>query len=231
MSDEAKTQLGHKAEASRSGATAIGHRSKADGEWATALGAGAKAKAYSSVAIGAGSIADEPRTVSFGHSAGGGLFARRLVNVKAGKSRTDAATFGQLQELRVDLELMLRSKADAYELVPHETASQPAPHSQVTKRQALRIIRLLSAIEGWAFGLAEDLPGHLGKRLQEAVADLETAVLNGGGQFEVLTAQLEQLTDILTRTANALKGPPAELTEHSWHDLPEVAKKLKEENK
>lgn len=33
----------------------------------------------------------------------------------------------------------------------------------------------------------------------------------------------ERMTDLLTRTTNALKGEPAELELHSWHDLPEVA--------
>ena len=32
------------------------------------------------------------------------------------------------------------------------------------------------------------------------------------------------LADILTATANVLKGPPGELKEHSWHDLPDRAK-------
>lgn len=38
---------------------------------------------------------------------------------------------------------------------------------------------------------------------------------------------LNRLSDILERTANALKGPPGELKIHSWHDLPEVAEQLK----
>ena len=33
----------------------------------------------------------------------------------------------------------------------------------------------------------------------------------------------DKMSDILTRTANALKGEPDELTMHSWHDLPEIA--------
>jgi uncharacterized protein YuzB (UPF0349 family) len=45
--------------------------------------------------------------------------------------------------------------------------------------------------------------------------------------IEELTAQRDKLADILTRTANALKGEPAELSLHSWHDLPEVAQQLK----
>lgn len=33
----------------------------------------------------------------------------------------------------------------------------------------------------------------------------------------------ERMADLLTRTTNALKGEPAELELHSWHDLPDVA--------
>lgn len=32
-----------------------------------------------------------------------------------------------------------------------------------------------------------------------------------------------RLSDLLTRTANALKGEPKPLHSHSWHDLPEIA--------
>jgi hypothetical protein len=40
-------------------------------------------------------------------------------------------------------------------------------------------------------------------------------------------AVLEKLRDILHRTAIALKGPEGELTRHSFHDLPEVAARLR----
>ena len=46
-------------------------------------------------------------------------------------------------------------------------------------------------------------------------------------EIDELTAQRDFLADILTRTANALKGQPAELSSHSWHDLPEVAQQIK----
>ena len=39
-------------------------------------------------------------------------------------------------------------------------------------------------------------------------------------------ALCDKLADILTRTANVLKGDPKPLHRHSWHDLPEVARKL-----
>lgn len=35
------------------------------------------------------------------------------------------------------------------------------------------------------------------------------------------------LADLLTRTADALKGPPPPLVSHSWHDLPQVAARLR----
>lgn len=35
-----------------------------------------------------------------------------------------------------------------------------------------------------------------------------------------------RLSELLTGVANVLKGPPPELTLHSWHDLPEVAAEL-----
>ena len=39
-------------------------------------------------------------------------------------------------------------------------------------------------------------------------------------------ALCDKLADILTRTANVLKGEPKPLHLHSWHDLPEVARRL-----
>jgi hypothetical protein len=39
----------------------------------------------------------------------------------------------------------------------------------------------------------------------------------------------ERLSDILSRTAIALKGPNEELSLHSWHDLPEKATELQQQ--
>ena len=39
-------------------------------------------------------------------------------------------------------------------------------------------------------------------------------------------ALCDKLADILTRTANVLKGEPKPLHRHSWHDLPNVAQRL-----
>lgn len=41
-----------------------------------------------------------------------------------------------------------------------------------------------------------------------------------------LDRTMMMLSVLLTRTADALKGAPAELTKHSWHDLPELAQQL-----
>lgn len=38
----------------------------------------------------------------------------------------------------------------------------------------------------------------------------------------------DRLAEILTQTANALKGPPPDLVWHSWHDLPEWATKYRQ---
>lgn len=35
-----------------------------------------------------------------------------------------------------------------------------------------------------------------------------------------------RMADLLTRTANVLKGEPPPLTRHSWHDLPEAAQAI-----
>lgn len=40
----------------------------------------------------------------------------------------------------------------------------------------------------------------------------------------------ERMADLLTRTTNALKGEPAELELHSWHDLPDVAVAIRSRN-
>ena len=40
-----------------------------------------------------------------------------------------------------------------------------------------------------------------------------------------------RLGDLLTRTANALKGKPGPLSLHDWSDLPKVAAKMKKDLK
>ena len=71
-------------------------------------------------------------------------------------------------------------------------------------------------------------PPDVGKMEQPVVKqDLTPEQPAQQQEIEELAAQRDFLADILTRTANALKGQPAELSSHSWHDLPEVAQQLK----
>ena len=58
----------------------------------------------------------------------------------------------------------------------------------------------------------------IGKAIDAAVEMIESA--------EEERALCDKLADILTRTANELKGEPKPLHRHSWHDLPEVAQRL-----
>ena len=39
-------------------------------------------------------------------------------------------------------------------------------------------------------------------------------------------ALCDPLADILTRTANAMKGAPRPRSRHSWHDLPDLAQRI-----
>ena len=55
-----------------------------------------------------------------------------------------------------------------------------------------------------------------------AVLDLLGADVRAAKQEEESSDRLRRtLADILTETANILKGPPGELKEHSWHDIPD----------
>ena len=59
---------------------------------------------------------------------------------------------------------------------------------------------------------------EIGEAIDVAVELIESA--------EEDRALCDKLADILTRTANVLKGEPKPLHQHSWHDLPEVARQL-----
>ena len=61
-------------------------------------------------------------------------------------------------------------------------------------------------------------PRKISEALDAAVEMIESA--------EEERALCDKLADILTRTANVLKGEPKPLHRHSWHDLPEVAQRL-----
>ncbi len=61
-------------------------------------------------------------------------------------------------------------------------------------------------------------PREIGAAIDAAIEMIESA--------EEDRALCDKLAGILTRTANVLKGEPKPLHRHSWHDLPEVARKL-----
>ena len=82
------------------GGAAFGDGAVATGSNAAALGTNASAAAANSVAIGSGSTNTVANTVSFG-AAGN---ERRLTNVAAGISQTDAVNVGQLQSVAAGLQ-------------------------------------------------------------------------------------------------------------------------------
>ncbi len=63
-----------------------------------------------------------------------------------------------------------------------------------------------------------DDPHRVMEAIDAAVEMIESA--------EEDRALCDKLAGILTRTANVLKGEPKPLHRHSWHDLPEVARRL-----
>ena len=58
----------------------------------------------------------------------------------------------------------------------------------------------------------------------DADSGFELHMLKQEREEQEATATL--MRTILTKTANVLKGKPAELSIHSWHDLPEIAQRL-----
>lgn len=67
------------------------------------------------------------------------------------------------------------------------------------------------------------------ERLMDENKTLREELANTRAALNEETALREKLSKILTATANALKGEPPALTLHSWHDLAEVAGRLREE--
>lgn len=88
----ASTAVGVRALADAASSTAVGANSSATGVQSTAIGQGAVASGTNSVALGTNSVATQANTVSVGTVGG----ERRVVNVAAGTSATDAVNFGQL---------------------------------------------------------------------------------------------------------------------------------------
>lgn len=59
--------------------------------------------------------------------------------------------------------------------------------------------------------------------LEAEVRRLNAEVENLREDLNDMSGTMARMEALLTRTANALKGPPPPMTAHSWHDLPELA--------
>ncbi|MGV2288683.1 ESPR-type extended signal peptide-containing protein [Trinickia sp. YCB016] len=97
------------ASASGNASVAIGGGAQASGAQSTALGENAVASGTNSVALGQGSVADEDGTVSVGSSTS----QRRITNVAIGQNPTDAVNYGQLNQLRSDMNNSINQVAKA----------------------------------------------------------------------------------------------------------------------
>ena len=88
----------------------------------------------------------------------------------------------------------------------------------MTPAETTAILRQFNA---WRLGdddIEQPDPREIGEAIDVAVEMIESA--------EEDRALCDKLAGILTRTANVLKGEPKPLHRHSWHDLPDVARKL-----
>ena len=88
----------------------------------------------------------------------------------------------------------------------------------MTPTETITILRLYNE---WRQG-GEDLPQPDPKQITAAI----NAAVEMIEAAEEDRALCDKLADILTRTANVLKGEPKPLHRHGWHDLPDVARKL-----
>jgi len=97
------------ASASGIGSVSVGGGSQASGTNSTALGENATATGSNSVSLGQGSVADEENTVSVGSSS----VQRRITNVANGQNASDAVNYGQLNQLRSDMNSSINQVAKA----------------------------------------------------------------------------------------------------------------------
>lgn len=63
---------------------------------------------------------------------------------------------------------------------------------------------------------------HLGQRIAIALTEVIGPLYE---EIKECDALQDRMAELLTGTANALKGEPGPLTRHDWSDLPAVAKK------
>ena len=80
---------------------------------------------------------------------------------------------------------------------------------------------ILRQFNEWRRG-DEDIPQFDPREIGEAI-DAAVEMIDAAAEDRALC---DKLAGILTRTANVLKGEPKPLHQHSWHDLPEVARRL-----
>ena len=88
----------------------------------------------------------------------------------------------------------------------------------MTPSEVTTILRQLNA---WRRG-DEDIPQPDPRKISEAL-DAAVEMIESAEEERALC---DKLADILTRTANVLKGEPKPLHRHSWHDLPDAAQRL-----
>jgi trimeric autotransporter adhesin len=116
------TALGFNAHVGATGGVAVGANAAIDPKatYATAIGYGARVgpNGSNAVAIGANSVANSPNTVSFG-SVGA---ERRLTNVAAGVSNTDAANYGQVKTAYAGVAMAFALTAESPTLAAGEQA-------------------------------------------------------------------------------------------------------------
>jgi hypothetical protein len=119
-----------KAAMASNGGAAYGDGAAATGSLAAALGPNASATAANAVAIGSGSLANEDDSVSVGAPGK----ERRITNVAAGTAASDAATVGQLVDLRAQIAPQ-PSTASAESTASPEAAP---PSSAMNSRRLIR---------------------------------------------------------------------------------------------
>ena len=85
----------------------------------------------------------------------------------------------------------------------------------------IEVAAKLRAFSEWRRG-DEDIPKPDTREISEAI-DAAVEMIESAEEDRALC---DKLAGILTRTANVLKGEPKPLHRHSWHDLPEVARRL-----
>ncbi|CAG4885984.1 YadA-like family protein [Paraburkholderia saeva] len=149
------TSTASEAQASLPDTIAIGGGAFAGSNKAVAIGAGATALGLNSLALGANSRATQANTVSVGDTGA----ERRITNVAAGTSSTDAATYGQLTALQQQLTKQVSNVkstmllgatttpvTDYIAVSPIVTTGGQGTHVDATKQDAMAIGPVSSAI-------------------------------------------------------------------------------------